>query len=638
MTCWWCRSAARWRGGARNGSSSTSWSRRCTPAQWWSERTSASEPRPRATWPRCGSSVLGTTSAPKGSRSTAARRSGPRRTCATASPRGTSKAPQRHSDGRSPFAVRSSRVTSAGASSATRLPTCRPRAGSRPRPTACTRAGCVGWTHQEGLTPARCPPRSASAPTRPSTVSGSGGWRPTYSTGTTSSCTASRSRCPSWATSAACTVSTPWRSWSQRCTRTWKGPVAYSRPPAPLRPVAENGARERPATALQDRPKWDEAPPVSVTPRCQAFPQASRSCSTSAAILSTAAWSSPDTSTVSPQDAPSVMISSEEPASTGSSPGTDRVTSESSSPAASEMIAAGRACRPTDDPTMTDLDGMSSSSFGGGCLSNANGGELFDLLLALGEGFQEDHAGSRDDGAGHQREEVPQDVGDREQHEDAAVRGPHADVERHGKPASDRAAEHDRRDHTQRVGRGEGDRAFGDEARAEQPGRLAVLPLRGREQPGPDDGGERQGDRGHHAGEHHGGHDLQLRGVGGQRCRTADAGGREAVGDLVQRTAHVERHHQAEDDTEQDRVGAAHIVQTLGELVHQPGDRPAEDDDHEEPGHEAGEQRDDQNRHQAPCPRGHLAAGDPVGDHTREATTHDGAEEPGLRSAELHYV
>ncbi len=48
----------------------------------------------------------------------------------------------------------------------------------------------------------RCPRRSASAPTPPSTVSASAGWRPTSSTGRTSSSTTSRWRSPSWRTSA----------------------------------------------------------------------------------------------------------------------------------------------------------------------------------------------------------------------------------------------------------------------------------------------------------------------------------------------------------------------------------------------------------------------------------------------------
>ena len=90
----------------------------------------------------------------------------------------------------------------------------------------------------------------------------------------------------------------------------------------------------------------------SVTPG-QGGQSASRSCSTSAAMLSTAAWSSPETSTVSPHFAPRVMIISEELASTPLI-----VTVLPSPPAASAMIAAGRACRPTDEPTTTDVLGM----------------------------------------------------------------------------------------------------------------------------------------------------------------------------------------------------------------------------------------------------------------------------------------
>ena len=52
--------------------------------------------------------------------------------------------------------------------------------------------------------------------------------------------------------------------------------------------------------------------------------------------------------------------------------------------------------------------------------------------------------------------------------------------------------------------------------------------------------------------------------AGGRRA--ADAGGGEAVGDLVQRAAHVEGHHQAEDHAEQDALAAAHAVQAVGEL------------------------------------------------------------------------
>src|SRR6476619_759661 len=104
------------------------------------------------------------------------------------------------------------------------------------------------------------------------------------------------------------------------------------------------------------------------------------------------------------------MIRSEELASTGSSPGTPIVTSESSSPAASAMIAAGRACRPTADPTVTVLVGMRSPLVGqavgrNGC---SDGGEV----LAVGgeECLGRDDGGCSDDHAEDQGDEVAEDV------------------------------------------------------------------------------------------------------------------------------------------------------------------------------------------------------------------------------------
>ena len=84
---------------------------------------------------------------------------------------------------------RRARATSAAASSASRRPTCPPTSTSPRPPTACTPAGCGASTPAR---PSRR--RSASAPTRPSTASGSAAWRATCSTAPTWSCTASRSR------------------------------------------------------------------------------------------------------------------------------------------------------------------------------------------------------------------------------------------------------------------------------------------------------------------------------------------------------------------------------------------------------------------------------------------------------------
>src|SRR5215213_768836 len=208
--------------------------------------------------------------------------------------------------------------------------------------------------------------------------------------------------------------------------------------------------------------------------------------------MSTAAWSSPETSTVSPLPAPSVMINSAELASTASSPGMPMSTSESRSAAASEMIAAGRACRPTADPTTTVLLGMVLLGWVGSrwsCGSDGGG-----VGVAGSERLQGDDGERTDDHAGGQRDQVAQDAVDGEEDEDAAVRGPDADVHGHAEAAGDRAAQHDGGDDAQRVGSGERDRALGDEAGAEQPPGLAVLALRDVEQARTEDGREGQGD------------------------------------------------------------------------------------------------------------------------------------------------
>src|SRR4051794_17669429 len=168
-------------------------------------------------------------------------------------------------------------------------------------------------------------------------------------------------------------------------------------------------------------------------------------------MASTSASLSPETSTVAPLPAPRVMIISAEPASTGSPPGTPISTSESSSPAASEMIAAGRAWRPTAEPTATDLVGMGSPSglraddAGWWWFGSDSGDVGVDGPHGLG-GDHGDRAHSHTDGERHQ---VAENVVHREEHEDAAVWCPHADVQRLRQRSGDGASEHDGRDHPQ---------------------------------------------------------------------------------------------------------------------------------------------------------------------------------------------
>src|SRR3712207_7719462 len=95
------------------------------------------------------------------------------------------------------------------------------------------------------------------------------------------------------------------------------------------------------------------------------------------------------------------MISSAELASTGSSPGTARLISVSKSAAASAMRAAGRACSPTAEPTLTVWVGMVSPRGGcrveqgkrswPWCLSGSHAGEVLNLLALAGHRLQQGH-------------------------------------------------------------------------------------------------------------------------------------------------------------------------------------------------------------------------------------------------------
>ena len=79
-------------------------------------------------------------------------------------------------------------------------------------------------------------------------------------------------------------------------------------------------------------------------------------------MVSSAAWSSAVTTTRVPFSAPSVMIISADPASTGSPPSRPSVTGLPVSATASAMIVAGRACSPTAEPTVAVVLGMGTPS------------------------------------------------------------------------------------------------------------------------------------------------------------------------------------------------------------------------------------------------------------------------------------
>src|SRR5882757_8609698 len=207
--------------------------------------------------------------------------------------------------------------------------------------------------------------------------------------------------------------------------------------------------------------------------------QASRSCWTSEATVSSAAASSEATVTSAPLPAPRVMIISAEPASTGSPPSRDRVTGTPALSTASAMTAAGRACSPIADPTMTVLVGMGGSPFCGGVrMSGGNEiGGRFRIGLGLGELLGGDDCDGADDGARRQGNEEPRQMPDGEEHEDAAVWRLEGHVERHDQRTGHRTTSHHRRNDAKRVGRGEWYCALRDERGTEKPCRAAVLAL-----------------------------------------------------------------------------------------------------------------------------------------------------------------
>ena len=106
-------------------------------------------------------------------------------------------------------------------------------------------------------------------------------------------------------------------------------------------------ARVEAATRDDDGPSWAGS---LVAGRAQA----SRSDATRSAMVLTSPSSSPVTVTESPEEAPRVMMPRTDLASIGS-PSVARVTAEPSWAAFCEMMAAGRAWSPTEDPTVTVL-------------------------------------------------------------------------------------------------------------------------------------------------------------------------------------------------------------------------------------------------------------------------------------------
>ena len=98
------------------------------------------------------------------------------------------------------------------------------------------------------------------------------------------------------------------------------------------------------------------------------------------------------------------------------------------------MIAAGRACRPTAEPTTTVLVGMVLLLWWGwDGYERSDGGDLGGAA-ACSMDFRAITANAPTTTPAIEGDEVADDVDDGEEHEDAAVRGPHRHVERLDRP------------------------------------------------------------------------------------------------------------------------------------------------------------------------------------------------------------
>src|SRR5699024_1461934 len=242
----------------------------------------------------------------------------------------------------------------------------------------------------------------------------------------------------------------------------------------------------------------------------------SRSCSISPAISATASELSLVTVTCAPLSAPSAMMSM---AAAASSSAIEISMSSSYFSAASAMMPAGRACRPSAEPTVTVTLGMVSprgsgcpvAASGGG--SGGHGGGLRGGGGLAPGGLGDDHQDGSHQHAREDRHDIAPHRVDGEEHEDPAVGRVRLDRERHDERAGHGSAGHHRRDHAERVGGGERDGALGDEARPQQECGAAVLALGAAEQPGADHGGQPHRERRDHAGGHDRGHDPQRGGV-----------------------------------------------------------------------------------------------------------------------------
>ncbi len=159
---------------------------------------------------------------------------------------------------------------------------------------------------------------------------------------------------------------------------------------------------------------------------------------------------------------------------------------------------------------------------------------------------------------------------------------------RHGDCTRYRTTRDTARQHTHWVTRRERNRTFGDEAQTQHQRGFTTFLLRFIELTTGNNCRQAERQRRHHACRHDRRHWRV--GLGTQQAHT------KGVRRFVHRTTHVGTHHAAENRTQQNRVRGAHGLQPVGQTRQDACNRLTNQVNHRQADHQAGNQRDDQDR------------------------------------------
>ena len=209
-------------------------------------------------------------------------------------------------------------------------------------------------------------------------------------------------------------------------------------------------------------------------------------------------------------------------------------------------------------------------------------------------------------------------------HKQTAMRCHQLAAKVHRQCTCQRAPQNARRNNPQRILGCKRDSAFRNKAQPQHQRRFTGFTFSLGKLAPRQEGGNTQSDRWHHTRCHRRRH----------RCITlrSQQPHRKRIRRLVDRPAQIDTHHAAQQHAQQDGVGGTHAVEEMGQTLKHPGNRLAHHIDHHQPGKQAGEQRDDQDRLQRfQALRQTRIAIDRLGTVTRDKTGNDPADKTGTQ-------